>query len=194
MLLKGLLGHEWDEDIDNGHRPEGLMRLSATTVHNVQIIVNHGSVFDTGTCTHHLVLYHHYASSKAGTSPATNATEDHAPIVFGAGTVQWTWGWAPLSLPFERCPPQISGNTNLIDMRLLWSCWVSRLDPHHDTPTGLPNMVENAYDTRVNYDINGAPDTNVMQARVHLCVACPLPWGSNMQKPLRRFLTIGCTV
>merc|ERR1711957_795856 len=35
VLMKGLLGHEWDEDLDNGHRPEGLIRMSQTTVHNV---------------------------------------------------------------------------------------------------------------------------------------------------------------
>ena len=35
VLLKGLLGHEWDEDIDNGFRPAGLQRLSETTVDNV---------------------------------------------------------------------------------------------------------------------------------------------------------------
>ena len=37
VLLKGLLGHEWDEDLDNGWRPQGLVRLSETTVHNVQV-------------------------------------------------------------------------------------------------------------------------------------------------------------
>ena len=31
-----LLGHEWDEDLDNGFRPEGLVRLSETHVDNVQ--------------------------------------------------------------------------------------------------------------------------------------------------------------
>eukprot|EP00435_Cladocopium_sp_Y103_P041113 s1509_g11.t1 len=36
ILLKGLLGHEWDEDLDNGFRPQGLIRLSETHVDNVQ--------------------------------------------------------------------------------------------------------------------------------------------------------------
>lgn len=76
VLLKGLLGHEWDEDIDNGFRPPGLIHLSKTTVHNVQTIVDTGGCFDSGTATHHLVLYK--APSGA--------------LVFGAGTVQWTWG------------------------------------------------------------------------------------------------------
>jgi len=75
VLMKGLLGHEFDEDLDNGYRPPGLMRLSETTVHNVQHIIDHGSTFDTGTCTHHLTLH------RRGSS-----------LVFGAGTVQWSWG------------------------------------------------------------------------------------------------------
>eukprot|EP00039_Didymoeca_costata_P012108 m.173198 g.173198 ORF g.173198 m.173198 type:complete len:886 (+) comp15384_c0_seq12:174-2831(+) len=74
--FKGILGHEWDEDIDNGHRPAGLIRMSETTVDNVQYIQDHGATFDTGTGTHHLVMY----KTKQGS------------IVFGAGTVQWVWG------------------------------------------------------------------------------------------------------
>ena len=67
----GVLGHEWDEDLDNGYRPEGLIRLSDTVVNNVQYIHDHGSVFDTGSGRHSLVLYK---------SQKSNA------IVFGAGT------------------------------------------------------------------------------------------------------------
>lgn len=76
VLLKGLLGHEWDEDIDNEFRPPGLMRLSETTVDNVAYIQDCGSVTDSGTATHHLTLYRH----------------DSGALVFGAGTVQWAWG------------------------------------------------------------------------------------------------------
>ena len=76
VLLKGLLGHEWDEDIDNGFRPPGLFRLSETTIDNVMYIQDHGSVFDSGTATHHLTLYRHESGA----------------LVFGAGTVQWGWG------------------------------------------------------------------------------------------------------
>jgi hypothetical protein len=32
VSTKGVLGHEWNEDIDNGHRPAGLVRLSRTQV------------------------------------------------------------------------------------------------------------------------------------------------------------------
>lgn len=76
MLLKGVLGHEWDEDLDNGHRPPGLFRLSETTIHNVPYVQDCGSVFDSGTATHHLVMYRHASGA----------------LVFGAGTVQWAWG------------------------------------------------------------------------------------------------------
>ena len=76
VLLKGLLGHEWDEDLDNGFRPAGLIRLSETTIDNVRYIQDHGSVYDSGTATHHLTLYRHESGA----------------LVFGAGTVQWSWG------------------------------------------------------------------------------------------------------
>ena len=76
MLLKGLLGHEWDEDLDNGFRPPGLIRLSETTIDNVPYVQDCGSVFDSGTATHHLTLYRHASGA----------------LVFGAGTVQWAWG------------------------------------------------------------------------------------------------------
>ncbi len=59
VLLKGLLGHEWDEDLDNGFRPPGLFHLSETTIDNVPYIQDHGSVYDSGTATHHLTLYRH---------------------------------------------------------------------------------------------------------------------------------------
>ena len=36
-LPLGTLGYEWDEDLDNGFRPPGLMRLSDTTVSRRQL-------------------------------------------------------------------------------------------------------------------------------------------------------------
>lgn len=75
-LAKGILGHEWDEDLDNGFRPAGIIHLSETTVDGLQYIQDFGSVYDSGTATHHLTL--HRVKSGA--------------LVFGAGTVQYTWG------------------------------------------------------------------------------------------------------
>ena len=66
----GILGHELDEDFDNGFRPPGLFRMSRTKVSNVVIIQDWGANFDSGTATHALTIY----KSKSGS------------LVFGAGT------------------------------------------------------------------------------------------------------------
>ena len=76
VLGNGILGHEWDEDLDNGFRPAGLIRMSETTVDGVAYSQDDGSVFDSGTATHHLTLYR--AASGA--------------LVFGGGCVQYSWG------------------------------------------------------------------------------------------------------
>jgi WD40 repeat protein len=70
------LGYEWDEDVDNGFRPAGQIRLSTTTVADAPVLQDFGSNYASGTAVHHLTLYR--AASGA--------------LVFGAGTVQWTWG------------------------------------------------------------------------------------------------------
>ena len=72
----GTLGYEWDEDADNGFRPAGLIDMSSTTASGAQVFTDYGTNTGTGTATHHLTLYR--ASSGA--------------LVFGAGTVQWSWG------------------------------------------------------------------------------------------------------
>lgn len=72
----GTLGYEWDEDADNGARPAGLFDLSSTTSNSAQVFTDYGTNVATGTATHHLTEYR--AASGA--------------LVFGAGTVQWSWG------------------------------------------------------------------------------------------------------
>ena len=37
-LPTGTLGYEWDEDIDNGHRPAGSFRMSTTTVTGAPVL------------------------------------------------------------------------------------------------------------------------------------------------------------
>jgi hypothetical protein len=75
----GTLGYEWDEDTDNGFRPAGELDLSSTTVSGLQTFNDYGSrLSENTTATHHLTLYK--APSGA--------------LVFGAGTVQWSWGLA----------------------------------------------------------------------------------------------------
>jgi hypothetical protein len=75
-LPSGTLGYEWDEELDNGVRPSGLIRLSTTTASNVQILLDYGSTYGSGSATHRLTLYRHSSGA----------------LVFGAGTVQWSWG------------------------------------------------------------------------------------------------------
>src|SRR5712691_8508753 len=73
----GTLGFEWDQDLDNGFRPGGLIDLSSTTLNvNGYYLTDYGNTFGPGTATHNLTLYR--ASGGA--------------LVFGAGTVQWSWG------------------------------------------------------------------------------------------------------
>ncbi len=75
-LPYGTLGYEWDEDIDNGFRPAGLIRMSDTTVSGVDYLQDYGSTYSSGTANHALTLYRHASGA----------------LVFGAGTVQWSWG------------------------------------------------------------------------------------------------------
>ena len=75
-LPNGVLGYEWDEDLDNGFRPAGTIRMSSTTRSGVSYLQDFGSTYAPGTATHALTLYK--APSGA--------------LVFGAGTVQWAWG------------------------------------------------------------------------------------------------------
>ena len=87
VLLRGLLGHEWDEDIDNGFRPPGLFHLSETTINNVPYLQDNGSVYDSGTATHHLTLYRRETPKQSADSASPRGA-----LVFGAGTIQWAWG------------------------------------------------------------------------------------------------------
>src|SRR5262249_54050578 len=75
-LPTGVLGAEWDEDLDNGSRPPGVFRLSSTTISGVQKLQDYGTNYAPGTATHNLTLYKHPSGA----------------LVFGAGTMQWSWG------------------------------------------------------------------------------------------------------
>ena len=77
----GTLGYEWDVDSDNGFRPAGEIDLSSTTENaNApdQVFNDYGTNVVPATVTHHLSLYK--AASGA--------------YVFGAGTVQFSYGLA----------------------------------------------------------------------------------------------------
>ena len=77
-LPTGTLGYEWDEDVDNGFRPSGLIRMSDTIVNLPAgyYLQDYGSTYGAGTANHALTLYRHV----------------NGALVFGAGTVQWSWG------------------------------------------------------------------------------------------------------
>jgi hypothetical protein len=92
-LAPQTLGYEWDEDLDNGHRPPGSIRMSTTTVQGAPALEDYGSTFGSRTATHHLTLYKHQSGA----------------LVFGAGTVQWPWG---LDAEHDR------GTANAVDARM----------------------------------------------------------------------------
>ena len=75
-LPVGTLGYEWDAELDNGFRPPGLVRLSSTTLTIGSVLQDYGSSYASGTLNHALTLYRHSSGAR----------------VFGAGTVQWSWG------------------------------------------------------------------------------------------------------
>src|SRR5262249_32149382 len=75
-LADETVGYEWDEDLDNGFRPAGLIRMSTTTVSVPERILDYGSTYGPGTATHHLTLHRRPGGG----------------LVFAAGTVQWSWG------------------------------------------------------------------------------------------------------
>jgi hypothetical protein len=75
----GTLGYEWDVDESNGFRPPGAIDLSSTTINITDgtYLLDNGNTYGNGTATHSLVQYR---------DPVSHA------LVFGAGTVQWSWG------------------------------------------------------------------------------------------------------
>ncbi len=76
QLVPGVLGTEVDEALDNGFQPPGLLRMSSTTFTTNHYIQDYGSTYGPGLATHSLTLYRHSSGA----------------LVFGAGSLQWTWG------------------------------------------------------------------------------------------------------
>jgi hypothetical protein len=75
-LPNGTLGYEWDEAPNDAFTPRGLIRLSSTTRNVNSMLLDNGSTYGPGTAVHNLTLYRHSSGA----------------LVFGAGTVQWSWG------------------------------------------------------------------------------------------------------
>ncbi|QOZ80523.1 hypothetical protein XH83_20545 [Bradyrhizobium sp. CCBAU 53351] len=78
-LTPNLLGYEWDASPDNGFRPAGLVSVSSTTLQTTKYLLDYGNTTGNGTATHGLVEFR---------DPVSGA------LVFGAGTVFWSWGLA----------------------------------------------------------------------------------------------------
>ncbi|MFI5896533.1 DUF4082 domain-containing protein [Actinoplanes sp. NPDC051513] len=76
VLSDHIIGYESDEDVDNGFRPAGTVRLSKTVGATPQYLRDFGNTVSPGTTTHSVTLYK--AASGA--------------LVFDAGTIQWGWG------------------------------------------------------------------------------------------------------
>lgn len=93
-LAPHTVGYESNEDLDNGFRPPGLIRLSTTVGPTPEYLQDYGNTVGPGTTTHHATLYR--APSGA--------------LVFSAGTIQWAWGLdtyhdgvvAPVSQPMQQ--------------------------------------------------------------------------------------------
>ncbi len=98
-LTADALTYEWDEDLDNGARPAGLIRLSATQDTPSQYLQDEGSTYAPGTATHRMTLYR--APSGA--------------LVFGAGTCRWAWG---LDSTHDTDPALPSPNPFTTDVRM----------------------------------------------------------------------------
>ena len=71
----GILNYEWDEDLNNGFRPAGLTRLSASPANGVSYLQDYGSTYASGNAVHSLTVYRHSSGA----------------LVFSAGTVQYSW-------------------------------------------------------------------------------------------------------
>ncbi len=77
VSIKGMLGHEWDSDMDNNFRPPGLFQVSSTTVTNTYWCGYPAmDACQAASATHNAVMYRHESGA----------------LVFGSGTLQWAWG------------------------------------------------------------------------------------------------------
>ncbi|GAA4229771.1 hypothetical protein GCM10023075_37960 [Streptosporangium album] len=73
----GTLGYEWDEAPDDVFTPAGVVKFSRTTLSkSTTYLLDFGSTYGAGDPTHSLTLYKHGSGA----------------LIFGAATVQWSWG------------------------------------------------------------------------------------------------------
>jgi hypothetical protein len=104
-MPQGTLGYEWDEDIDNGSRPAGLIHLS-TSSHSLtsDLLLDAGATYGAGNAVHHMTFYR--APSGA--------------LVFSSGTVSWSWGLnSDHDNPFRFNTPDPDANMQQATVNLL---------------------------------------------------------------------------
>jgi hypothetical protein len=80
LVGEGTVGYEWDGDVDNGFRPPGLVRLSATSLAIDSALLDFGSRYGPKSVTHNLTLFKHASGA----------------LVFSAGTIVWGWALDPV--------------------------------------------------------------------------------------------------
>ena len=131
--LTNLLGYEWDSDLDNGFRPAGLIDLSSTTRQVNSLLLNNGSATGPGTATHSLTLYR---------DPTSGA------LVFGAGTVMWSWGLsnqyvsyhgitAPVSSAVQQSMVNLFADMGVTPQTLQASLVLAQSSTDHTAPTAV---------------------------------------------------------
>jgi hypothetical protein len=75
-LPNGIIGHEWDEAVDNAFRPAGLVALSSSPYLAGPVLYSWGWPSALNWATHALTFFR----------------RPNGGLVFAAGTVQWSWG------------------------------------------------------------------------------------------------------
>ena len=140
-LVQNLLGYEWDSDVDNGFRPAGLINMSLSTVNVNTLLQDYGSTVGPGTATHSLTLYR--AESGA--------------LVFGAGTVYWSWGLddqnsveaTPVDPNVQQAMVNLFADMGIQPQTLQASLVLASASTDHTAPTAsltFPNGTSNIYE------------------------------------------------
>ena len=87
----GTLGYEWDLSPEDSFRPPGAVDFSSTTITITDgtLLLDNGNNYGNGVATHSIVMYRDESSDA---------------LVFGAGTVQWSWGLSGFHTQAESTP------------------------------------------------------------------------------------------
>lgn len=124
ITAAGVLGYEWDAFPMRGPRPAGLIPLSTTTVHlERHLVQDFGAAYNgSGVVVHRLSMYRHVTYHEDRESVQSNHRSDpkqllelctaesekrrirSTALVFGAGTVQWSWALSSWHDGYEVAP------------------------------------------------------------------------------------------